>query len=76
MSHPVAAVRPEERRRSALLVALFLVYLVLLTWVVMWKLEMPWVGGGVRNVKLVPFISSDGDGASRPLEVQGLGKVG
>ncbi|WP_353951093.1 VanZ family protein [Knoellia sp. S7-12] len=71
MTHPVAAVRPEERPRRALLVALFLVYLVLLTWVVMWKLDVPWVGGGFRNVKLVPFVSSDGDGASQPLEVAG-----
>lgn len=70
MTPPVAAVRPEERPRRALLGALFLVYLVLLTWVVMWKLEMPWVGGGVRNVKLVPFVAgSNGDGASQPIEV-------
>lgn len=59
---------PRSRRH---LLALFLLYLVLLTWVVMWKLEVPQVGHGVRNVKLVPFISSDGDGASEPVEVVG-----
>ncbi|MFC7486384.1 VanZ family protein [Knoellia sp. CPCC 206453] len=70
MIHPVNAKRPQERRRRVLLATLFLVYLVLLTWVVMWKLEMPWVGGGVRNVKLVPFVTgSNGDGASQPIEV-------
>lgn len=69
MSHPVAAVRPQERPRRTLLVALFLVYLALLTWVVMWKLELPWIGGGVRNVKLTPFVAgSNGDGASQPIE--------
>ncbi|MFC7491336.1 MULTISPECIES: VanZ family protein [unclassified Knoellia] len=52
-----------------LLAALFVVYLVLLTWVVMWKLEVPSVGGGFRNVKLTPFVSSNGDGASQPREV-------
>lgn len=70
MSHPVAPDRPELRHRRALLALLFVVYLALLTWVVMWKLEMPWVGGGVRNVKLTPFVaSSNGDGASQPIEV-------
>ena len=53
-----------------LLATLFLVYLVLLVWVVMWKLEVPSVGGGVRNVKLTPFVTGrNGDGPSQPLEV-------
>ncbi|EAP97233.1 hypothetical protein JNB_17223 [Janibacter sp. HTCC2649] len=54
------------------LIALFGVYLALLVWVVMWKLEWPSVGGGVRNVKLTPFVTaSNGDGASQPMEVVG-----
>lgn len=49
-----------EKTRSASgglpLVALFVVYLVLLSWVVLWKLEVPYVGGGaLRRIKLVPF---------------------
>jgi len=60
--------RLHERR--ALLIALFTVYLVLLNWVVLWKLELPYVGAsGVRPVKLVPFVSADGFAANSPLEV-------
>jgi glycopeptide antibiotics resistance protein len=50
------------------LVALFAVYLVLLVWTVLWKLEAPWVGGATM-VKLVPFVSTDRAGASAPVEV-------
>lgn len=49
---------------------LFAVYLILLTWVVLWKLELPYVGvGALREVKLVPFVPSTGYGASAPVEV-------
>lgn len=45
-------------------------YLVLLVWVVLWKLEPPFVGQpGLSNVKLVPFISTDAFGRSAPVEV-------
>ena len=55
---------------GTVLVALFSVYLVLLVWLVLWKLEVPWVGDDQRRViKLVPFVPGDGTGASRPLEV-------
>ena len=37
-------------------------------WTVLWKLEVPWVGGE-RMVKLVPFVATGGAGASAPLEV-------
>jgi glycopeptide antibiotics resistance protein len=50
------------------LAALFVVYLTLLGWTVLWKLDVPWVGGE-RMVKLVPFVAADGAGASAPLEV-------
>ena len=55
---------------QARLVALFVVYLVLLTWAVLWKLEVPWVGeAGWRIVKLVPFVATSGAGASTPFDV-------
>lgn len=64
--------RPLNERRRTLLLGLYLVYLALLVWVVIWKLEVPSVGGGVRNLKLAPFVTgSNGDGASEPVEVWG-----
>ena len=59
--------RAGERTR---LLVLFVVYLVLLAWIVLWKLEIPWVGGGeLRLIKLVPFAPSGEAGASTPREV-------
>ncbi len=55
---------PATRR----LVALFVVYLVLLGWVVLWKLEVPWVGQQ-RVVKLVPFAATAEAGPSTSLDV-------
>ena len=53
-----------------MLVALFVAYLVLLTWLVLWKLQMPYVGeGALRHIKLVPFVPTAEDGASEPFEV-------
>jgi glycopeptide antibiotics resistance protein len=58
-----------ERTRPWLL-ALFAVYLVLLVWLVLWKLGVPWVGSGVgRTVKLVPFVATAQNGPSDPSEV-------
>ncbi|GAA1824588.1 VanZ family protein [Agromyces salentinus] len=52
------------------LIAGFAVYLALLAWIVLWKLEPPYVGeGGLRHVKLVPFVRTAEDGASAPAEV-------
>lgn len=49
---------------------MFVTYLVLLTWVVLWKLEIPFVGDGTeRQVKLVPFVATARAGASAPVEV-------
>ena len=57
-------------RPRARLVALFALYLVLLVWVVLWKLELPWAGeAGWRIVKLVPFVATSGAGASTPFDV-------
>ena len=58
--------RPPARSRS--LVVLFAVYLVLLVWTVLWKLEVPWVGGDTM-VKLVPFVRTHEAGPSAPVEV-------
>ncbi len=59
-------------RRRVLLVVLFALYLVLLAWIVLWKLEIPWIGDAAlrpRPVKLVPFVPSADADASAPLEV-------
>ena len=67
---PVARKSPIQAGDRTQLTALFSVYLVLLIWVVLWRLGPPYVGGsGSRHIKLVPFLSSDGAGASAPLEV-------
>jgi len=55
-----------------LLLVLFLVYLVLLVWVVVWKLDVPYVGAAAllpRPIKLIPFVPTGEAGASAPLEV-------
>lgn len=63
--------RPRPFRRGVL-VAAFAVYLALLAWVVLWKLELPWIGDAAllpRPVKLVPFVASGDADASAPIEV-------
>jgi glycopeptide antibiotics resistance protein len=50
----------------------FTVYLALLAWVVLWKLEAPWIGDAAgldRPMKLVPFVPSGDAGASTPAEM-------
>jgi glycopeptide antibiotics resistance protein len=60
---------PQEGART-LLVVLFTVYLLLLVWLVLWKLEVPYVGAGaLREIKLVPFGPTAEAGASAPFEV-------
>ena len=59
--------RAPARRRS--LVVLFVVYLALLVWTVLWKLDVPWVGGETAVVKLVPFVRTPEAGPSAPVEV-------
>lgn len=52
--------------RRRLLVALFAIYLALLVWVILWKIEVPWVGdGSLRWVVPVPF----SPGVNPPLEL-------
>ena len=69
-SSPAEGGSEATRSRRRILPALFVVYLVLLTWIVIWKLEVPFVGtGDLRQLKLVPFAPSTCDGASSPSEV-------
>ncbi|SFR92433.1 Glycopeptide antibiotics resistance protein [Microbacterium sp. cf046] len=49
---------------------LFAVYLVLLTWLVVWKLHVPYIGdASVREIKLIPFVRTAGAGSNAPFEV-------
>jgi glycopeptide antibiotics resistance protein len=51
---------------------LFAVYLVLLAWIVVWKLEVPYIGAAAllpRPIKLIPFLPSAEAGGSAPLEI-------
>jgi len=58
-----------SRPRPAL-VLLFAAYLVLVTWLVLWKLGTPAIGEpGSRVIKLVPFVAAGGSGASEPVEL-------
>ena len=71
--HAADQVRQSSHRgEHTVLILLFAVYLVLLTWIVMWKLEVPWVGEAAllpRPIKLIPFLPSAEAGASAPVEV-------
>jgi glycopeptide antibiotics resistance protein len=61
-----------EEDRRVLLASLFVVYLVLLAWIVLWKLDVPYVGAAAslpRPIKLIPFVPSSEAGSSAPLEV-------
>ena len=62
----------DQKRPSKLFIAMFVIYLLLLVWVILWKLEKPWVGDAAllpRPLKLVPFVASGDAGASNPEEV-------
>lgn len=53
-----------------LLAVLLSIYLVLLTWIVIWKLEVPFVGlRESRPIKWIPFLASGGYAASGQLEM-------
>jgi glycopeptide antibiotics resistance protein len=66
------ATKQQTARGRGILILAFVVYLLLLTWVVLWKLEVPWIGeaaGLARPIKLVPFVASGDAGASTPVEM-------
>lgn len=71
LSRSTTQARSRMPLRAALRI-LFAVYLVLLAWVVLWKLQTPYVGaaaGEWRPLKLVPFIAFGDFGGSNPMEV-------
>lgn len=69
MSATHSAARPVGR---PFLAAVLVLYLVVLTWLVVWKLAEPYVGtAGDRHLKLIPFVATELAGASRPIEVVG-----
>ncbi len=54
----------------AVLIGLFAIYLALLVWIVLWKLEIPYVGDvAQRQIKLVPFVATATHGPSQPAEI-------
>lgn len=61
-----------QRRGASVLGVLFGAYLVVLVWLVLWKLQLPWEAVPVqRSLKLVPFVAAEGYGASAVREVAG-----
>jgi glycopeptide antibiotics resistance protein len=59
-------------RHGRRLLVLFVVYLALLSWAIVWKLDVPYVGDAAllpRPIKLIPFVPSADAGGSSPLEV-------
>ena len=60
--------------RTRLVALLFVIYLALLTWIVLWKLALPWIGEAAllpHPLKLIPFLPDANDGPSAPIEVIG-----
>jgi len=61
-----------SRQGGHVLVVLFVVYLVLLAWAVLWKLDAPYIGEAAllpRPLKLIPFLPSAEAGGSAPIEI-------
>jgi glycopeptide antibiotics resistance protein len=56
-------------KHGRLLIALFVVYLVLLVWVVLWKLDVPYLGGVYREITLIPFATGQHGGVKSPFEL-------
>lgn len=65
MANTVSTARQGRSSTRALLAA----YLIVLAWVILWKLELPYLGGELRVVKLVPFASDGTSGSSSTVEV-------
>lgn len=63
-----AEAAPASGASRAILAVLFAAYLVLLVWIILFKLEPPHIGVD-RQLKLVPFARTAAAGPSAPLEV-------
>ena len=64
----------ESSRRGArpLLAVLLATYLVMLVWLVVWKLHPPYISAsGMGTIKLVPFVSTASAGSSSTSDVMG-----
>ncbi|SFR79455.1 VanZ like family protein [Agromyces sp. CF514] len=70
-AEPIGASTSTTSTTRTALSLLFAIYLFLLVWLVLWKLQVPSVGGVERVVKLVPFVSTASAGASAMWEVTG-----
>lgn len=59
-----------RRVMRAAVAIVFAAYLVMLVWLVLWKLHDPYIGSAAaRAVKLVPFVATADAGRSAPREV-------
>lgn len=67
---PAADRQPSAGNPRRWLAVLFAVYLVLLLWVVLFKLDVPFIGDDdLRRLKLVPFAAGGGVSANTPFEL-------
>lgn len=49
---------------------LFLLYLIATAWIIIWKLEIPYIGAGTRRtIKVIPFLADGTHNASPVLEI-------
>lgn len=69
---PARQTKPSGPRSHVLTSVLFGIYVVLLIWIILWKLAVPWIGEAAllpHPIKLIPFLPTAEDGGSAPLEV-------
>lgn len=59
---------PENHARRVLLVC-FVLWMLVMVWAVLWKIETPWTAARLRDLKLVPLVATAEAGASAPIEV-------
>lgn len=60
----------KKERGRVLLVVLFGIYLGLLAWIALWKLEIPWIGtGALREINPIPFAPGPEGTLASPVEV-------
>lgn len=65
-----SAALPTQKGARVALALLFGIYLTLLGWAVLWKLEVPWIGhASARTVKLIPYVTTGTAGANSTTEI-------